>query len=366
MSTIPSISEDAIQKLYAALDPVFEVQDITRSDDRPEHFRFRGRLLIPANEAYDRVGPQFEALGYTALFREDEDGDHMVLAQPGVVQRKERKTWVNGLLLALTVLSVGYAGLFYIAPVEAWTLAGVWPGLSFAASLLGILLAHEMGHYLMARRVGVALSLPYFIPFPLSFFGTMGAAEIMEGRPRDRRALLAVGAAGPLAGLAIAIPVLIIGLLLSEVQPIPTDMPTFTEGNSLLYLFVKYVIFGRILPSGGEDVFIHPIAFAGWGGLLVTSLNLIPVGQLDGGHIIYALFGKRVRWLIWPVLVALILLGLQWSAWYVWAALLFLMGRVYAEPLDDITRLQPRERAFAFLMLIIFALVFIPVPFRIG
>lgn len=357
--------EDTVQRLIESVADVFQIQDITTGlAYHKQGVRLRGRLRIPANRAYDLIAPRFAALGYTAFFRREGEL-HVILAEPGVFKPRRLSPWINLFLFLLTVLSVFYTGLTYIAPPEGRSLADLLPGVGFAVSLLTILVAHEMGHYFVARYFGVPISLPYFIPFPVTLFGTMGAAELMMGRPRDRRALLAVGAAGPLAGLALAVPILILGLLLSEVQRIPSE-PVLVEGNSLLYLILKFLIFGRILPSGGYDVFIHPIAFAGWGGLLVTALNLIPAGQLDGGHIIYALFGKRINWLIWPILVILVVLGIYWSAWYVWAFLLYVLGRAHAEPLDDITELTPAGRALAIFMLVIFVLVFSPVPLKIG
>lgn len=351
--------------LAQAIADIFELHDITTGFPRDGFVRLRGSLRLSAREAYDLIGPRFRQLGYTALLRQ-EAGEQVILAEPGVPQVRRLNPMVNLVLFVLTVASVIFAGLFFVAPVQAWTWEQIWPGLAFAASLMAILVAHEMGHYLVARRVGVNISLPYFIPLPINFFGTMGAAELMQGRPRDRRALLAVGSAGPLAGIILAVPILIVGLVLSEVGPIPQGVPLAVEGNSLLYLALKYLLFGRILPGGGYDVFIHPMAFAGWGGLLVTALNLIPVGQLDGGHIIYALLGKRVSWLVWPILVALIILGIWWWPWYLWAAMLFFLGRVYAEPLDDLSPLTRGERALGILMLAILILVFVPVPFRIG
>ena len=359
------VAEDLGQHLAQAIADVFELHDITTGYPRDGVVRLRGRFRVAPREAYDVVGPRFRQFGYTALFRKQAD-DQVILAEPGVPIARRLNPVTNLVLFLFTVASVIFAGLFFVSPVQTWSWSQIWPGLAFSGCLMAILVAHEMGHYLVARHVGVHISLPYFIPFPFSFFGTMGAAELMQGRPRDRRALLAVGSAGPLAGIVLALPTLILGLALSEVGPIPQGVPLAVEGNSLLYLALKFALFGRILPGGGYDVFIHPIAFAGWGGLLVTALNLIPVGQLDGGHIIYALLGKRVSWLIWPVLVALIILGIWWWPWYLWAGMLFFLGRIYAEPLDDLSPLTAGERALGILMLVILALVFVPVPFRIG
>ena len=178
--------------------------------------------------------------------------------------------------------------------------------------------------------------------------------------------MLAIGAAGPLAGLLVAIPVLWLGLGLSSVQPLPAGGSYMLEGNSLLYAALKFLHFGRFLPSSGYDVFIHPVAYAGWAGLLVTALNLIPAGQLDGGHILDALTGARgSRIMLWVVLGALALLSLLWTGWLLWVVLVFVFGRLRIPPLDDVTPLTRRQRALALLMLVIFALVFTPIPMSI-
>jgi len=359
------VADNAHQRLVELVSDVCEVQDITVGYVRGQGARIRGRLRIPASEAYDIVAPRFQALGYTALFRQ-EGKLQTILAEPGVFRLRQYNIWVNIVLFIVTALSVLLTGVTLIAPAKEWSLPALLPGLGFAVSLMAILLAHEMAHYFAARRFGVPISLPYFIPFPLTLFGTMGAAEIMQGRPKNRRALLAVGMAGPLAGFLLALPILLLGLLLSKVQPIPTEGAYFVEGNSLLYLALKYLVFGRILPGNGYDVFIHPVAFAGWGGLLVTALNLIPAGQLDGGHIIYALWGRSSRWLVWPILITLIILGIKWWPWYIWAGLIYFLGRVYAEPLDDITELSKTSRVLAVLMLLLFVLIFSPLPFQMG
>lgn len=173
-----------------------------------------------------------------------------------------------------------HAGLF-VACCVTTTLAG---GVAFGATLMAILACHELGHYVAARVRGVDASLPYFIPLPpIGTFGTLGAV-IRMGKPiEDRNALFDVGAAGPIAGLVVAIPLLAVGLSLSTVGPSPADGSQ--EGNSVLYALLKYAVLGRWLPSDGVDVQLHPMALAAWFGLLVTMINLMPIGQLDGGHV---------------------------------------------------------------------------------
>jgi membrane-associated protease RseP (regulator of RpoE activity) len=181
---------------------------------------------------------------------------------------------------------------------------------------------------------------------------------------RNRKVLLDVGAAGPLVGLIFAVPIVIIGLATSHVGPIV--LGGYMEGNSLLYAFSKILVFGHFLPTNQEDVMLNQLAQAGWTGLLVTALNLMPVGQLDGGHILYSLIGDAARRLYYPILIVMTaLVFLVSEAWLFWLILLFLFGRVYAAPLDMITPIDPRRRLIGVVALITFVVTFVPVPFTI-
>jgi membrane-associated protease RseP (regulator of RpoE activity) len=217
----------------------------------------------------------------------------------------------------------------------------------------------------------------------------MGAFIRLLEPPRNKKVLLDIGLAGPLAGLIVTIPVLIVGLILSSIGPLPEILPPNFgfEGNSILYLVLKYLIHGAWLPEpatyqglspfiywvryfltsyplpyGGVDITIHPVAWAGWAGLLVTSLNLLPAGQLDGGHLVYSLYGNRLKWIRPLIVVVLFVLGFLWSGWWLWAFMILLFGGRYAEPLDEITDLDRGRKALARLGLIIFFLIFMPVP----
>jgi membrane-associated protease RseP (regulator of RpoE activity) len=154
-------------------------------------------------------------------------------------------------------------------------------------------------------------------------------------------------------------------LSLSEVAPLPSEGPYSMEGNSLLYLALKLLSFGQVLPTGGMDVNLHPIAFAGWAALLVTSLNLIPAGQLDGGHVAYALLGARARYLAWAVLALLLALSIWWQGWLLWAALVFFFSRRALLPLDDVSPLNRTEVVVALVLLALFVLTFTPIPLRL-
>ncbi|MGE0546724.1 MAG: site-2 protease family protein [Kofleriaceae bacterium] len=266
-------------------------------------------------------------------------------------------------------------------------------GLAFAGTLMTILVCHELGHYLMARRRRVAVSLPYFIPLPPGVtLGTLGAVIRMDRPIEDRNALFDVGAAGPIAGLVVAIPLLLVGLSMSDV--VPQNPDAMLEGNSLLYIGLKYIVTGHYLPSHGVDIVLHPMAFAAWVGLLVTAINLMPIGQLDGGHVAKAVLGDaHERWskrlnVLLPI-IGLSIGGVmlvqasaarpEWGAvqalkyamhgvvpWVVWSVLLFAMRRQAGEyhPAVGDAPLTPTRRVLAFGMLVVFILVLTPVPFR--
>ncbi|MCB2209459.1 site-2 protease family protein [bacterium] len=380
---------------------VFEIESVTEAGrGEAVRWRYRGHLKDDDSEAaYDLLADALKPLALTPLFRE-EDGDQLVLLMDALPEGKPGPIWVNLVLLLLTLLSVMFTGAQFAAAdvVEPFSLPFgeflkyLLTGWPFAAGLMGILLAHEFGHYLVGRAHGEAVTLPYFIPFPFSAFGTMGAFINMKEIPKNRKHLMDVGMAGPLIGLVVAIAVLFIGLNLSTLGPIEAELPEgyvhFLEGNSVLYLLAKYLTFGKLLPQpasygnlssvlywiryfftgtpvplGGLDVQIHPVAWAGWAGLFVTAMNLIPAGQLDGGHILYVLFGKKTARRIFPViLITLVVLGFAWSGWWLWAALIFFFGRRYAEPLDQITQIDRKRKWLGVLALILFLLIFIPVP----
>ncbi len=297
--TNPVVPVDSADSLLSAAAGVLAIEDVIQPRPPQRGVRVRGRLLMPSQQAYGLLAERLRPEGLTPVLRRD-GGDALdpnravLMAVPGTWAQAPQRVRLALLLFGLTVLSCLYVGAqmpeeVMRRGVENWNLLD---GLPFAAGLLGILAAHELGHYLMGRRLGAPVSLPYFIPMPFGPFGTLGAVISMVAPPRDRRQLVAVAAAGPLAGLLVAIPVLLLGLSMSHVQPVP---PTgyMMEGNSFLYAGLKFLMFGQWLPSNGMDVFIHPVAFAGWAGLLVTGLNLIPAGQLDGGHLAFALLGER-------------------------------------------------------------------------
>jgi len=354
---------DIAYQLSEAVRAFFVTEKVITGSVGSPIIRLEGQLLTEPEEAYRHIEISFRHLGYTPVLRQAPGGVR-IMAVP-LISAKPSGNYGAILLFVLTLVSMLFAGALAQAPDLVWALKHPLAGLSFAAALLGILLAHELGHYFMARRLGLVASLPYFIPMPLSPFGTMGAVIRMHTPMRNRRQLLAVGAAGPIAGLLVAIPALIFGLLRSSVQPIPPQPGVMIEGNSLLYAALKFLVFGQILPRHGYDVFLHPTAFAAWAGLFLTGLNLTPAGQLDGGHIAYALLGGKARLLSRMAVLAALALGLVYSGWFFFAAILLLLGQQSAEPLNDATTLTARQKLLAAGMLVLFALLFTPVPMSI-
>jgi membrane-associated protease RseP (regulator of RpoE activity) len=235
----------------------------------------------------------------------------------------------------------------------------------FNIPLLSILGIHEMGHYTAARRHSVVTTPPYFIPFlpipPLP--GTMGAVIKLKSPFPDRNALMDIGSAGPLAGVVVAVPVLIAGLALSEIRR-STGAIGSELGESLLFKILSRAVLGEV-PTG-YDVILHPMGYAGWLGLYITMLNLIPAGQLDGGHIAYALFGDRYTGVARLVPYGLLLMGLAGSSWFVWAALLFFIGTGHPRPVFEGAPLTPARRAAGVIAAVLFVLCFTPDPFPMG
>jgi membrane-associated protease RseP (regulator of RpoE activity) len=401
-----------IEVLTNHVSRIFRVEDVTAGNGKDLIARYRGRLVNDDTvAAYDQLAQAVQPYGLMPLFRKDEDRQTILLVPTLVVPGRVPRVWINVILFILTIVGVMLTGVDVPASVTpadgstpwSYIFQHIWEGAPFAAAMLGILFTHEMGHYFACRIYKVPATLPYFIPAPfISPLGTLGAFIMMRGVPKNKRVLFDVGVAGPLAGLVVTLPILFLGLWLSHLGPVggpsSNGMLHMLEGNSLFYLFAKYVVYNKLLPEpislqglspavywiryfltghpipfGGLDVQLHSVALAGWAGLLVTALNLIPVGTLDGGHVAYGLFGEKAR-RIFPiamgVLIALIFLPVLLTlsltsfnlSWLLWIFILFWLGNVRTQPLDDITELDPKRRALGFFVLFIFFLIFTPIP----
>ena len=287
------------------------------------------------------------------------------------------RPWLNALLFVLTIGSTFVVGLGWSANYRFAEMIAANPAfepgraelrdprvlalaLLYAVVLLAILTAHEMGHYLTCRRYGIEATLPFFIPAP-TLIGTMGAFIRIKSPITRKRQLFDIGAAGPLAGFALALPVLALGLALSKTVPaLPRESVIFF-GDPLL-LKVLAGIFGKGAPPG-YDLILHPIAFAGWVGALVTALNLFPIGQLDGGHIAHALFGTRARTLGRLFLAAFVVMGVfLWVGWLIWAGLILIIGVKHPRTWDEDSPIGAKRTILAVLIVVIFILSFIPDP----
>ena len=272
-------------------------------------------------------------------------------------------------LFLLTVFTTLWAGAYqaYSGPARGplnFLLASpetLWRGIPFAGALLFILTTHEFGHYLLSKIHRVPASLPLFIPGPPHFIGTFGAIIRMRGPILSRRALFDIGVAGPLAGFVVAVIALFVGLHLSTVVD-RTSTLGLQLGEPLLLQFMSWIVIGSLPPEA--DVVLHPIGFAAWFGLFVTSLNLLPIGQLDGGHVAYALWGQRQRTVALAVLPILLALGFfGWSGWFLWAFMAGLWGVGHPPVIDPDVPLGRNRTIVGWIAFAVFVVTFAPVPF---
>ncbi len=297
---------------------------------------------------------------------------------PLTIVRRERVTLHVVLFLTTlfttTVVGAGLARTFQAnRPVDLEQdfaiIANLWShpeilleGLPFSLTLLTILLAHEMGHYVTCVRYGIDASLPYFLPAP-TLIGTLGAFIRIRSPIYTRRALFDVGIGGPIAGFVFLVPALLIGLSFSRVQPGIAVHGDFVFGTPLLLRLLESVLFPGVPVA---DISLHPIARAAWVGILATALNLLPIGQLDGGHILYSFFGKQHKFLSRVFVAALVPLGIFYSwSWLVWAVLLAVFALRHPTIFDDLPLGAARTR-LGWVALIMFLLCFTLTPIRSG
>lgn len=343
---------------------------------------FTGRLREDSSRAFERLQAHLRPLGYHVLLRRDR-GQDVVVATPAPQVDTPSRPWLNLLLLMVTIVTTLISGSFMEGRIPWRSLDALLAGAPFAIAILAILGTHELGHYFVARYYKMDVTLPYFIPFlPFPFgIGTMGAVIRLKSPMTSRKALFDVGLAGPLAGLIVAIPVLIIGLLQSEIVPayvLRGGGLTFVLGKPLLFKAISRLVLGPLPET--VRVALSPIAFAGWLGLFVTAMNLLPAGQLDGGHVAYAVWGRAHHFLARTTFVGLIAMGLGpfflnmlpgvgpvpgWSGWLIWALLLSAFGLQHPPALDDVTPLTGLRRVIGVLALILMITLITPVPFSL-
>jgi membrane-associated protease RseP (regulator of RpoE activity) len=269
---------------------------------------------------------------------------------------------VNLLLFLATILTTLFAGALMegVNPLQDPRL--IVRGIPFSLTLMLILGVHESGHFFMAKKHRVKASLPYFLPAP-TIIGTFGAFIKMRSPVRRRRALVEIGAAGPIAGFLVAVPALFIGLSLSTVID-KTGEIGIQLGESVLMKLATVIIYPGL--GDQQDIILHPIGFAAWIGMLVTMLNLLPIGQLDGGHIAYALLGSWYKKIAWGALIGILILSIFSPNWLIWAVLVYLLTRMKHPPImDEYEPVSRYEKCIGVIALIIFVLTFIPIPFKL-
>jgi membrane-associated protease RseP (regulator of RpoE activity) len=277
----------------------------------------------------------------------------------------QRGVGVHVILFVATFLTTMIAYAWNISELDilSYPIAILF-GIPYAVALMAILFCHESGHYVFARIHGVNATLPYFIPLLLPFtfhFGTLGAFIRMRSLPPSRRALFDIGAAGPWGGFVIALLAVIVGLYLSEARPLTGVEGGLVLGDSLLFSWLTRLVLG--VDPQDVTVVLHPIALAGWFGFLLTSINLLPVGQLDGGHVAYAVFGRHHRWISRGTMTFLIILAFGvWHYWIFSVILFALLGLDHPPPMDRVTALDHRRVVGAGLTLAVLVLTFMPIP----
>jgi len=302
-------------------------------------------------------------------------GETVILISP---QAKER-IWINVLLLVATFFTTTAVGSMFLYQVDI--LAGVnefFTGLPFSLSLLTILGTHELGHYMMSRHWGVRASLPFFIPVPVPPLGTLGAVIKQRDPIPNRSALFDIGVSGPLVGLFVAIFFVVLGAMMGPYVPFVPDGEVIPgTGGGVLYLGepLLFELVYNAVPQSGVEGFINPVAFAGWVGIFLTVLNLIPVGQLDGGHVARAVLGERTRWLSMVVppliiawgFIATLMLDLGGEIWIFWGLITLLFAnQPHPPPANDTEPVGTNRKVLSVILIVIFMLCFTPVPFFIG
>jgi len=385
-----------ISRLSYEVQEWFQVEHLQVPQDAPNGtVIFVGKLLMADSErAYDLIAKRWLPYQYTPTLRWHDGNQVALIANPGVLEIQPRNPVINLVLGLLTVMSITLTGALYECGGCMPSTWSEWvAGVPMMSAMMSILLAHEFGHYFAARFHKVEVTLPYFIPLPppISPVGTLGAFIQLRAPFKTKKQLFDIGIAGPIGGLIFAIPLTIWGVLNSKVHSLDRVVGSFLEGNSIFYLGVKYWLHGLLLPSfdayqgipfwqefayllagvipagAGSDILIDSFTLAAWFGLFVTAMNLLPVGQLDGGHLVYCLLGDKARWLGITIVGLMVVIGLaSWPGWFLWAGLVyFVIGVGHPPPLNELSELGTSRTILAYVMIIVFILLFMPTPLQL-
>lgn len=348
---------ELVRSLVAKYFPIYDVKvsyESVKMLVRPDE------IMLESN--FESLRQDMKAPGFVPLISYT-GGEHTITVMRHPKGRKGNM-WINRALLAVTFLTTTLAGMLlwsdYSGAQELLTVDNILNGaVFFAIPLMAILGIHELSHYLMSKRHNVEASLPYFIP-SIPPFGTFGAFISMRDPMPSRRALVDIGIAGPLGGLAVTIPVALIGLFL-------TANGHAVEGNigeaGAMYIVIQplYQLLSMLVPMA-ENMALHPTAFAAWVGFLVTAINLLPVGQLDGGHVARGLLGEKAKYLGYATFIGLVLVAMLYDGWFLFALLVFFLGLNHPAPLNDITKLPKRTLVLGTAGLLLLTVTFVPQP----
>ena len=362
-----------IDMLKAEVGKHFPFYDMRHNKDTAAFFCRIDKEFL--EEKFDSLRNSLKEKGYIPMLRH-EKGEHIIYIIKKS-KKKEKPVWINYLLIIATIITtiltgsilhLGYLDAFSLPnPLDIFKVENLAHGaLFFSLPLMSILMVHEMGHYFISKKHGISTSLPFFIPIPpvLSFnIGTFGALISSRDPMPNKKALFDVGIAGPLAGFIVAIPITIIGLATTKVVPISL-IDQIPEGSIIFgqsFLIDPVIARGIMQIPEGFTYEMNSILFAGWVGLLITSINLLPAGQLDGGHIFRAVLGDKQKYVGWAAVIVMIVTGWLFFAFII----IFLMGMMHPPPLNDDTELDTRRKLLFIVAIAMLILCYIPYPIRI-
>jgi Zn-dependent protease len=349
-----------VESIKAAISKYFPIYDVRVSYDSLVFFITPEQSTLHAK--FDQLRNEFKARMLVPVLRYH-GGEYTI----NVVKRPELRTrglWLNGILLVVTLVTTVIAG------AVLWASYGgnndlsrpenyLWGALFFAVPLMAILGTHELSHYLAAKKCGVAASLPFFIP-SIPPLGTFGAFISMRDPIPDRRSLVIIGAAGPIGGLLVTIAVSFLGLWLTSMGD-PSSGMVGDAGAVAISIQPLYALLSLLVPLP-ENVTLHPTAFAAWVGFLVTAINLLPAGQLDGGHVARGLLGDKAKYLSYATVGLLLVLGLYYTGWLIFAMLILFLGLRHPAPLNDVSKLSNKTKVLGVVAMAILLITFSPIP----
>jgi membrane-associated protease RseP (regulator of RpoE activity) len=352
-----------------AAESLADIADVTAIYGSKSEILIKAEPKIDLSGLDEAVKSRLAGLGFKVEVMTTSPRLLIRLKPMGIGNKSSNIPWLNIILFILTVISTLIAGAMLegVDPLQNNALwvnpFGIFAiGLPFSISLLSIMLFHEFGHYIASRKHNVEVTLPYFLPSPfMSFIGTFGAIIRSKSAFINRRQLLDVGAAGPLAGLAAAFVVLIVGIKTSAVIPLSNAGPGAVEmGESLLYKALEYLLRGPVPES--QALMLNSVAVAGWAGMLITMINLMPIGQLDGGHIIYAMFGRKQKYFAYGAVIGLMVLSFFWIGWALWLIISIFIRPLHPPTIMDDIELGTGRKIVGYLCIVAFILCFMPIP----